>query len=56
MGRDRDTDYQAKLQAAKKGSDSENNYMWGLQAVNPKYGNNNAVSYTHLTLPTKRIV
>ena len=41
MGRDRDTDYQAKLQAAKKGSDSENNYMWGLQAVNPKYGNNN---------------
>ena len=41
MGRDRDTDYQAKLQAAKKGSDAQNNYMWGLQSADPKYGNNN---------------
>ena len=33
MGRDEDTDYQMKLKAAQQGSDSGNNYMWGLQSL-----------------------
>ena len=44
MGRDEDTDYQMKLKAAQQGSDSGNNYMWGLQSPNPKYGNSNLPS------------
>lgn len=54
MGRDRDTDYQSKLAAAKAQSDPNNSFMWGLQEYgageiaadsrSPQYGNPNIMA------------